>query len=43
MAPEEDLKYIPEPGRSEMKFFLAKTVEDVLEATLPRVARAVTV
>jgi len=42
-ANEKDLNDIPEPVRSEMKFFLARNVEDVLEATLPRAARAVAV
>jgi ATP-dependent Lon protease len=37
---EKDLKEVPEPVRSEMHFFLAQTVEDVLAATLPQSARA---
>ncbi|HVK10623.1 MAG TPA: endopeptidase La [Gemmataceae bacterium] len=32
----KDLRDVPEPVRSEMTFFLAETVEDVLAATLPQ-------
>jgi ATP-dependent Lon protease len=35
-ANEKDLRDVPEPVRSEMQFFLAETVDDVLAQTLPQ-------
>src|SRR5436305_467091 len=38
-ANEKDLRDVPEPVRSELTFFFAQTVEDVLAATIPHAAQ----
>lgn len=38
-ANEKDLRDVPEPVRTELAFFFAQTVEDVLAATMPQAAQ----